>query len=122
MRPVTLALIAVGSALVLGTLLTVSIAMPMRSERVRGPPGSHSHVIQNIWGQSLLMSTFREYEDKTTTPPTPMDFYEMGPYRNGAREGRWDLKVKRTADPTWSVKTIWFLHGQEVSEDEWEKR
>lgn len=122
MRPVTVTLIAVGSALLLGTLLTVSFVKPMRSEIVPGPPDTQSRVYRNIWGQSLVMTTLREYEDQTTTPPTPMDSIESGPFRNDAREGRWNLQTKRTSDLIWNVKTTWYLHGIEVSEEEWDKR
>ncbi len=122
MRPATVVLIATGTALTLAALLVASLTLPLRTDTVRGAGGYYSIIDQDLWGQTLMVTTIHEYHDETVNPPVSMEFWESGPYRDHNREGRWILKSKNTGDPTWSERIVWYLHGREVSEDEWDGR
>jgi hypothetical protein len=122
MRPATLALTAAGLTLALGSLLAASLMLPLRTTTGRGPGGYYTIINENLWGQSLTWTNWHEYLDETVDPPVMLEFWESGPYREEQREGRWTLKSKHAGDPSWSERIVWYLHGREVSEDEWDRR
>lgn len=121
MKPAALSLIAAGTAMGFGCAFAVSLTMPFETESVRGPGGNYSLIHRNIWGRSLSVESHFHFEDESTSPPTPMERWESGPYLDETREGRWVVKNKRQSDPTWTEATVWYLHGTEVSQAEYEK-
>jgi hypothetical protein len=120
MRPATLTLIVAGMALAVGSGMVASFMLPVRSTIIPSPGGYVTTFEQNCWGQTLAMSVYREFPAVMTN--ALYETWESGPFRNAMREDRWMMKSKRKGDLVWTEKIVWYLHGSEVSEDEWERR
>ena len=110
MKLAAVVLIATGTAIVLGACLWVSLALPVRTELSR-TADSNTYVDFNLWGQSVWASMQNRGEPK---------WGEYGPFPGHVRHGEW-TRVTKDDDGKLSQVQIWFVNGQEVSSEEWER-